>query len=196
MKIIGLTGGIGTGKSTVAKILAAHNAYIIDADKLNHDILKYNKEAYDEIVDCFSTDVLDAEGHIDRKKLGHIVFNDAKRLQILSDITHKYVIQETRRRVQQLQEGDYAYVVFDAPLLIEAGMHKETDEVWIVYAEKQLRIDRVMKRNGLSAAEVERIMERQTPFEELRPYADHVILNNDGYEQLEVVVKALLIAVS
>ena len=170
-KVIGLTGNTGSGKTTICRILEEHNAYILNADTLAHKVL--SGEA--------SHDVLCAFGTICRKELGRIVFADESKRKKLESIIHPYVVNEIKAKINELQtsQNAYAYIVIDAPLLIEAKLHLLADTTWVVSADEEHRLNRIMARDNISKQEAQARMSSQKAFCELAPYA-HVILENNG----------------
>lgn len=194
MKIIGLTGGIGSGKSEVARILSENMGYIIDADKINHEIMLKGNLAYNEITAHFGDAVLKPDGEIDRKKLAEIVFVDKAKLDALTAINHKYVIQETYKRIELVKAcpSGYRFIVIDAPLLIEAGIHKDCDLVCVVESDLDLRISRIMKRDKTTKQHAHDRIKSQMPYAEMKTYADYIITNNKGIEELACEVMGLL----
>ena len=194
--IIGLTGNSGSGKSLVADICADHGAYIINADKVNHENMSAGKPAYTEIIREFGTDILDENGAIDRRKLGDIVFAHKDKLKVLVDITHKHVKEETYRRIAQVKgdPGRHKFIIVDAPLLIEASLHHNCDETWIVTADHNTRLQRIRQRDQISDLQIEKRFASATPQSELAKYANVVIENNYvNLEPLECHVKSLLL---
>ncbi len=190
--IIGLTGGTGCGKTTVCSILKKYNAYIIDADKIAHSVIKKGKDAYIQIVDYFGNDILNDDKEIDRKKLGKIVFSDKEKLDYLTKTTHKYIVKEIKQLINtKKEENKYNYIVIDAPLLIEANLHKIVDTVWIVYANLETRIQRLKVRDNIEEEVVINRINSQTPFEENKKFADFVIFNDEG-ANLEEIIKQQL----
>lgn len=190
--IIGLTGGTGCGKTTVCSILKKYNAYIIDADKIAHSVIKKGKDAYIQIVDYFGNDILNDDKEIDRKKLGKIVFSDKEKLGYLTKTTHKYIVKEIEQLINtKKEENKYNYIVIDAPLLIEANLHKIVDTVWIVYANLETRIQRLKARDNIEEEAVINRINSQTSFEENKKYADFVIFNDEG-ANLEEIIKQQL----
>lgn len=187
--IIGLTGGSGSGKSIVSTILKELGMFIIDSDKIAHDIIKKGNNAYNEILELFGTNILDIKGEIDRKILGNIVFKDKIKLLLLTNCTHKHIIidikQIIRDNIDKIENG----IVIDAPLLIEAGLNKITDEVWVVYADIDIRIKRIMKRDSITYKQAEDRISSQMSWDELSSYADVVIYNN---REISDVVKQIL----
>lgn len=193
MQVIGLSGGTGTGKSLVCEYLIAHGAYIIDTDKIGHDIILKGEPAYGEIVAYYGDGILDEEGNIVRKRLGAIVFSDKKKLEFLNHCTHKYILEEIKRLIQNEKEKGIAkYVVIDAPVLFEAGADKVCDTIWIVTADLPVRIQRIMKRDGIDYdMALARISNQKSP-EEYAKLADVLIKNNGNKEDLQYQLDALL----
>ncbi|HHW67209.1 dephospho-CoA kinase [Defluviitalea raffinosedens] len=195
MKIIGLTGGTGSGKSTVVLLLSQlTKAYIIDADKIGHQIILKGQPAYYDIIQHFGREILKEDGEINRKCLGKIVFSDKNSLKILNQITHPRIKEEILKKIEQIKKSysSYNYIVIDAALLIEAQLHKIVDEVWVVYAEEEKRIQRIMKRDGLNMEQAANRIKAQMPWEEMKKYADQIIDNGKDEEftlkQLKCIV--------
>lgn len=190
--IIGLTGGTGCGKSTVCSILEKYNSYIIDADKIGHNIIKKGNKAYFEIIEHFGKHILNIDDEIDRKKLGNIVFSDKEELFCLDNITHKYIIKEIEDTINIIKEkGEYKYIVIDAPLLVKTNLHKIADKVWLVHCSLETRLKRLIKRDNLPEDILLKRINKQIPFEENKKYADFIIINED-IENLEEVIKQQL----
>ncbi len=192
--VIGLTGNSGSGKSSVANILKGYGAYIINADEIAHKNLLSGGAAYIEVVNLFNSvynSILDENCEIDRKKLGAIVFRDEDKRKLLMEITHKYIMEEMLRELEE-NVKNYPYVVLDAPLLIEAGLHTYSDVVWVVFADLETRMGRIRKRDGLSDSQIEARFNSQTKFEELEKYADIVINNSSDLSALELEIKNVL----
>lgn len=192
MRIIGLTGGIASGKSTVAAILAKHGAYIIDADKIGHKIYYKGGPAWRGVIDAFGDEILDNGGNIDRAKLGQIVFSDNKKLQQLNAIVHPLMRREIQLQLKDADNRGFAIAVIDAAVLIESGWYTLADEIWLVVADNELRLQRLMQRNGFSRQQAWQRIESQMPDDEKAKYADVIIDNNGDMEELEnKVIKAL-----
>ena len=186
MKVIGLTGGTGSGKSVVSKRLAAEGAVIVDADQIAHEIIWKGEPAYHEIIAYYGTEILDEEGNIIRKKLGEIVFNDKEKLAFLNQCTHKYIVAEVNRQIAAAKaEGIAKAIVVDAPLLLEVGLEKVCDLVWVVYAAPEVRAKRVMERDGISPELAKARIANQKSWEEYRAAAHAVIDNSGTMEDLE-----------
>jgi len=179
MRVIGLTGGIATGKSTVSQILAEMGLPIIDADLIAREVVEPGKPAYREIVRHFGREIINPDGTINRKLLGRLVFADPSSRQRLNEITHPRIIEETKRRLQHLREMGAEVAVLDAPLLIEANIHHLVDEVWVVTCPRKMQIKRLQERDNLSLPEAEARIRAQMPLEEKIRYA-HRIIDNSG----------------
>jgi dephospho-CoA kinase len=188
MKIIGLTGGIGSGKSTVAGFLAELGATVIDADKIGHDVLESEAEVRQKIALTFGEQVLDSNGNIDRKKLAGIVFKNHELLVKLNLITHPPIY----RRMQNLldkyrQQVGIELLVIDAPLLIEAGLATKVDEIWITIAPQDVIIERLEKK-GMTKEDIHARMHQQTLPEERMKVANLVINTDVPLEALKKAV--------
>ena len=193
MKVIGLTGGTGSGKSVVSKSLLAAGAVIVDADRIAHEIILKGEPAYHEIIEYYGTGILDAEGNIIRKKLGEIVFNDKEKLAFLNQCTHKYITAEVKRQIAEAKEADTAKaIIVDAPLLLEAKLETVCDLVWVVYAEPEVRAQRVMARDGITYELAKARIANQKSWEEYRAAADAVIDNSKDLVHLEKQLDEIL----
>ena len=193
MKVIGLTGGTGSGKSVVSKRLAAVGAVIVDADRIAHEIIWKDAPAYHEIIAYYGTGILDADGNIIRKKLGEIVFNDKEKLAFLNQCTHKYIVAEINRQIAAAKAvGEAKAIIIDAPLLLEAGLEKMCDLVWVVYAAPEVRAKRVMERDGITMELAMARIAHQKSWSEYRAAASTVIDNSGSLDALEEQLSALL----
>ncbi|MCL2703722.1 MAG: dephospho-CoA kinase [Defluviitaleaceae bacterium] len=183
MKIIGITGLIAGGKTEAAHVMARMGAYIIDADKEAHNVLLKSGAAYGGIAEAFGDEILGADGEIDRKKLGNIVFGNAQKLEMLNSLTHKHVIREIERQIKTIKNnpGDYTGIVLDVVYLYESGLYKLCDQWIIVAADEEKRLERIIKRNQLTPEAAMNRIRSQNKLnapEKLR-YADYVLENND-----------------
>ncbi len=193
MKVIGLTGGTGSGKSVVSKSLAEAGAVIVDADQIAHEIILKGKPAYQEIIAYYGTGILDEDGNIIRKKLGEIVFNDGEKLAFLNQCTHKYICAEVDRQIAAAKEAGTAIaIVLDAPLLLEAGLEQVCDWVWVVYADPEVRAQRVMARDGVTYELAKARIANQKSWEEYKQAADTVIDNSKDLAYLQGQLSELL----
>lgn len=193
MKVIGLTGGTGSGKSVVSRSLEAAGAVIVDADQIAHDIILKGEPAYMEIIAYYGTGILDEEGNIIRKKLGEIVFHDKEKLAFLNQCTHKYITAEVNRQISAAKEkGTASAIIVDAPLLLEAGLEKVCDVVWVVYAEPEVRAQRVMARDGITYELAKARIANQKKWEEYKAAANAVIDNSKDFLHLEGQLAELL----
>lgn len=193
MKVIGLTGGTGSGKSVVSKSLAEAGAVIVDADKIAHEIILKGEPAYQEIVEYYGTGILDAEGNIIRKKLGEIVFNDKEKLVFLNQCTHKYITAEVKKQIAAAKaEGTAAAIIVDAPLLLEAKLEAVCDLVWVVYADPEVRAQRVMDRDGITYELAKARISNQKSWEEYKSAASAVIDNSKDLGHLKEQISEIL----
>ncbi len=190
MKIIGLTGNSGCGKGSVAAIMAQQGAVILDCDEIAHSNMARGGIAYNDIVESFGSEILNANGEINRKALGNIVFNDKNKLELLNSITHKYITEKINEYIEK--NSSKKCVVIDAPLLIEAGLEKCCDSVFAVYAPLETRVERIMLRDNIDRESALLRFKNQMDFEEIKKYADAVIVNDGSMEQLEKRVLAVM----
>ena len=193
MKVIGLTGGTGSGKSTVAAYLKGKGCHIIDADKISRELTAKGGEALGAIMSAFGQDVFLEDGILDRKKLGTIVFNDTQKLKILEEIITRKVIELTLQRIAKLKvQGNESIVVLDAPLLFECGMNDCTDENWLVICEQEQRVNRLMKRDGMERQSIFDRMANQLRDDEKIILADYIIDNSGTLEELYRQIDSLI----
>lgn len=185
---VGLTGGIGSGKSTVAALFARHGVPIVDTDEIAHGLLAPGQAARAEAVAVFGREILDANGNLDRARLRHRVFADPAERARLEAILHPRIRTETTRRIEALR-APYCIVV--VPLLIEAGFTDLVDRVLVIDADEDLRLRRAQTRSGLNEAETRRIMASQLGRRDRLQKADDVITNNSDLVHLEREVARL-----
>jgi dephospho-CoA kinase len=178
MFIIGLTGGILSGKSTVAQMLVEKGAGHIDADKMGHEAYKPHTKTWQKVVDAFGPGILKESGEIDRQKLGDIVFNDPQALARLNRIVHPQIGRLVMDEIKKLSEKGVDVVVLEAALLIEAQWTNVVDEVWVTVAPEQTVIKRLQNRGGLSEEQARARIRSQLPSEERAKYGD-VVINTD-----------------
>lgn len=187
MILVGLTGGVATGKSTVAKMFKSCGAIVIDADELAREVVQPGKPAWRDIVHRFGKSVLNPDRTINRQRLGQTVFRDRTKLRQLERIIHPRVAAEQKRLTGQASRKDpNAVVIYDVPLLFEAGIDKRVDKVIVVMADQETQIDRLRKRNKLSRAEALRRIRSQMPLGMKRRLADYVL---DGKQPKNALVR-------
>ena len=185
MKIIGLTGGIGSGKTSVAAKLRALGARVFDADEAAKKAVLTGTEGFLKVVETFGPQIVDADGKLNRMALAEIVFNDKESLKRLEEIIHSYVWQETDKFLNACREAGERAVILDIPLLIECGWHQKVDEVWLVVLPVEKQIMRTMKRSGMTAEAVQARIAAQMPLDEKKKYATLVIDNSGAWEETE-----------
>ena len=182
---VGLTGGIGSGKSTVARLLAEHGALVIDADQIAREVVEPGQPALTEIAERFGPDVITTDGSLDRAALAAIVFADAVALADLNAITHPRIAARTAQLIDAAP--DDAVVVYDMPLLVENDLAEGWDHVIVVEADREVRVRRLIER-GLDEADIEARMSRQASDEQRRAVADVVIDNSGDLDSLRAQV--------
>lgn len=192
-KVIGLTGGIATGKSTVSAMLKELGAVIIDADLVARQIVEPGRPAWQEIIVAFGSDFLNPDKTLNRKKLGELVFNDDAALEKLNQITHPKIVEEIGRQIEKynLIENRANLLVIDAALLIEVKLHLLVEEVWLVTCSPKEQITRLMARNKLSYQDALARIRSQMPIEEKKSYAKHILDNNGTLEETKKQVEEL-----
>jgi dephospho-CoA kinase len=192
MLTIGLTGGIGSGKSTVARMLAEMGAPVLDADKVGHSIYAPGGPAYDGVVEAFGREILAPDGTIDRKRLGPIVFADPSALKRLNGIVHPKMFQRMGEMVREMRErGERKPIVIEAAILIEANWQALFQEIWLVTASRERVIERIERDRGMKPEQTEARIKAQLSDEERRRHATLVIENNGTVDQLRDCVSRL-----
>ncbi len=194
MKIIGLTGGTGSGKGFVSEMLRKRHAYVMDTDKTAHDIILRGRPAYDELVERFGTEILGEDGEIVRRRLGDIVFSDREKLKILNACTHKYIRMEIMKTIEEIspQTDKYTAIVLDAPMLAEAGLTDICDDIWVVYADSEVRIKRIMERDSITEEQARNRIASQKSWEEYRELGAVIIDNSSDDENVENQLDSLI----
>lgn len=181
--IIGLTGGIATGKSTAAEYLKKKGAKIIDADQISHKITQKGEKGWKRVIDEFGKDILKEDGEFDREKLGEIVFSNTAKRKKLEALLHPLIIYEMKEEAHEYLESGQI-VVFMAPLLYETGLNRFCDQVWVISASKEAQIKRLEKRNNLDQDDALKRIDSQLSIEEKKKKADVVIENNSTIKKL------------
>ncbi len=184
--LLGLTGNSGSGKSVVSGILSNHKACIVDADKISREIMQPGKPAYNETLESFGSKILLPDKTINRKLLGDIIFTNENLRIKLMDISHKYILEESFRQINDAnRNNNYKAIIMDAPLLIEADLHKVCHQTWVVYASAETRAKRITKRDNCTYEQVYNRFNSQSKFEYLKQFADLLIENEGDLQSLE-----------
>lgn len=192
MVIVGVTGSIGTGKTTVAKMLRRLGAVVIDADDIAHRAMEPGNPAWKKISSRFGKGILRDDGYIDRKKLGEMVFSDKKELKKLCDILHPEVYRRMRVIVSRTRKADSsALVVLDVPLLLETGGRKHIDKLIVVSAPRSVQLERACRKFDLKRSAILRRIRMQMPLKDKVKEADHVIDNGGSLISTEKQVRAI-----
>ncbi len=180
MIIIGLTGGIGSGKSSVAEMFKDEGAYVIDFDYLARVVVEPDTPAWRDIVDYFGPEIISPDRTLNRSKLAEIVFSDAKSRKALESFTHPRIFEKRNTLIKDIKKKDpKAIVIVDIPLLFELSLKKKFDKVILVYVSRDVQIKRAIKRGVLTKEEVEKRLKAQIPIEEKKLLSDYII-NNEG----------------
>jgi len=184
MLIVGLTGGVASGKSTVSTVLREEGAYLIDADQIARDLVQPHTPAWRELVKAFGENILQKDGSVHRKKLAAIVFSSPEKRSLLNQLLHPRIKEETERRLRAIGQSDpEAIVVIDAALLIETGAYREVDRLIVVHATEAQQIERLRERGGVEPGEALRIVSAQMPLEEKLKVADMVIRTEGSLDE-------------
>lgn len=189
--VIGLTGGIASGKSTVSAKLKELGAAVIDADIVAREVVSKGEIAYNRIVQSFGEDILLPSGQINRKKLGNIVFSDKEKLDLLNSITHPEIISRIQDGVRELKASGEKVIVVDAAILIEMGLYKYVDSVWVVAVDRETQIKRLIERDRFDYKEAENRINSQFTNEARRKYADVIIDNSRSVEEVGKMLEEL-----
>ena len=191
MKVIGLTGGIGSGKSVVSQFLAELGAVVIDADKVGHEALKRDTDLYREVVTAFGQQILKSSGEIDRNKLGQIAFGNPELLARLNQIMHPRMYDMVKAQIEDYRQQGVGVVVLEAPLLLKADWTSLVDEVWVTTASEATVLRRLQERRGLSRTESLARIRSQVPVQEQINCADVIIDTDCNLEELKARVEEL-----
>jgi dephospho-CoA kinase len=185
MKVIGLTGRIGSGKSTVSKYLEELGAVIIDADKVTHEVLSPKHEIGRNVIAEFGQRILNPNGKINRKKLGEIVFNNPEALERLTEIMHPPMYELVKKRIEEQRRQGIKVVILEVIALIEANWTTLTDEIWVTIASEETVIKRIKEQRGMTEEQILSRIRSQLPIEEWIKHADVVIDNNGDFNELK-----------
>ncbi|MDR7073751.1 dephospho-CoA kinase [Fictibacillus barbaricus] len=183
--IIGLTGGIATGKSTASHILSEQGIPIIDADLIAREVVMPGKEAYQKIVAFFGEKILQEDNTLNRTKLGEIIFNNAEKRLRLNEIVHPAVREEMKNQAEHHLNTGSKIVIMDIPLLFESKLTHMVEETWLIYASPEIQLKRLMERNGYTEEQALSRIHSQMPIDDKKALADVVISNNGTKIELE-----------
>jgi len=191
--VIGITGPVGSGKSTVLTILESYGAEIIRTDVLAHRLMEPGAKSYNDIVAEFGSGILDESGRIDRSLLRDQVFSDPDRLKILNAITHPNVISVVRDEIRDFREDETVpLLAIESALFIGSGLEKDLDSLWYIYVNEEERVRRLMESRGYTEEYTRKVLASQPPDEDFRKTADLVIDNSGSRESAEVQIKEIL----
>lgn len=185
---VGLTGGIGSGKSTVCQLFSHNQVPVIDADKIVHDLLRRDQAGYNAVKAYFGDRVVTGDGELDRSYLRNLVFTDVSMKKVLENLLHPMVFDEIHNQVLQLQTG---YCIISIPLLVESGSRHLVDRVLVVEAPEELRIERAASRDNTTCEEIQTIIASQATPEQRQAIADEIITNDGDMESLRQQVDKL-----
>lgn len=192
MLVIGLTGPTGAGKGAVAAIFEGYGIPVINADRVYHELITPPSSCLRELREAFGKGILLPDGSLDRRTLGGIVFNDPAARERLNAITHRYVMEEVKTRMERFRRDGIPVAVFDAPQLFEAGAQKACTAVISVLADRGLRLERIMVRDNISAEAAMRRILAQKSDEFFRAHSDYIIENNGNVELLAPQIRRIL----
>jgi len=189
---LGLTGGIASGKNTVAEMFSELGAYTIDADEISREVMSSGHKTYEKIINNFGSDILKENNEIDRKVLKKIVFDDAEKRKLLESIVHPAILAEEKKRVGAIKgRDDKAIIITHAALIVEKGTFDRFDGVIVVYAEREQQVERLIKRDSISREFAEKIVSSQMPLEEKVKYADFIVDNSGALEDTKKDVQRI-----
>lgn len=190
--LAGLTGGMGSGKSTVGKLFQSLGAYVLDADEICRLLVEPEKPAWLEIINLLGSAVLKSDQTLDRQKIADIIFKDPEKKKALEAILHPRVMEEEQAIYKDIVKDDPgALVIIDAALLIESGNYRKVDKVVVIACDEETQLHRIMAKNRFSREDAQRRLQQQMPLQEKIKFADYVLHNDSGLSELEEKVEAL-----
>ncbi len=190
--IIGLTGGIASGKSTVSNLLRSYNIPVVDADLIARQVVEQGQPAYVKIVENFGIEVIDEEKNLDRKKLGSVIFNDSAKRKVLNEIVHPAVRHEMKSQAAHYLNDGFSHVVMDIPLLFESDLTHMVDRTLLIFVDEEVQFSRLVMRDDFTEEEARSRIASQMPLKDKVKLADAVITNNGSLEELKVKLDAQL----
>ena len=189
--VLGITGGVGCGKSTLLSMLEKKKgAKVILADNLGHEVMEPGTECYEQIVALLGSSILDETGHIKREKMAQIIYGDDEKRRQVNEIVHPGVKKEIKERIRMWKAEPL--VVVETALMFESGCDAYCDEVWGIFTDPEIRIDRLSKSRGYSREKSLSIMQKQMSYEELKQKCSHVLINDEDPDKLWEQIKELL----
>lgn len=193
MIVVGLTGGIASGKTTVARMLKKMGALVIDADAISRDVMVPHSDCWKRVVNRFGEAILRNDHTIDRRKLASQIFSDAEKRMLLNRIVHPFIKKRIREMIARVGRTDpSALIIIDAALLVETGMYRDYDKLVVVAADEDVQIARLVRRNRLSVKEAQSRLRAQLPLERKKKVADYIITNQGSLERTRCQTRALL----
>ena len=192
--IIGITGSIGTGKSTVSNYLISKGYSVVDADKISKGAYNIGSNGYKAILEVFGEEILNSNGEVDRKKIKKIVFDNSNMLQRLNMAIHPIIINEIEKEIEILLESQNV-VFLDAPLLLETELHKKVNKIIVVICDKNEQINRIIKRDKITADMAISIINSQMSIDEKLKFADYIVYNNSTIENLYSQVDEIILEI-
>lgn len=191
IRVIGLTGGIATGKSSVALFFSKRGIPVIDADQLARDAVLPGSRALERIIQSFGREVLTHDGLLDRKRLGTIIFADPEKRHSLEEILHPEIRKLADIQIIQAAEAGHNRLIYMAPLLIEAGATERVDTVWVVTVRPEIQLERLMRRDGISREQAQRIIDSQMPLSQKEQHGSVVIDNSGTDEETQKILETV-----
>lgn len=193
MVIVALTGGIGSGKSTVARMFQDEGAYVIDFDFLARVVVEPDKPAWRDIIDYFGPEILSPDRTLNRSALAEIVFSDDESRKALEGLTHPRIFEESDALIEAIKRKDpSSVVIIDLPLLFELSLNKKFDKIILAYVPRAVQLKRIVERDGLAKEEVEKRLNAQIPIEEKRSLSDYIIHNEGGLNDTRNQVRKVI----
>ena len=191
--VIGVTGGVGSGKSTVLELLKTeYQAYVIESDRCGHEVMQKGTAVYRKIAETFGDGILKKDGEIDRKALGSIVFSDEEKRKMLNGLTHPAIRELIRDKIHEAKKRGEPFIVLESALFIEAGYREFCDELWYIYAAQDIRIQRLMASRGYTRQKCLKIMKTQLDEKEFERYADRKIDNSKSPEDTKRQIDSII----
>lgn len=187
VKVIGLTGSIAVGKSTVSRYLITHGYQVLDADLISKEALNLGTSCYEKVKELFGC--VGQDGSIDRKELGKIVFHDSQKKKELENIIHPYVIEQMQKGIQECQDD---LIFLDIPLLFEAHLEYLCDDIIVVYVDEKTQMQRLMNRNHIASSDALNLMNQQISIEKKKQMGDYIIDNRLNYQDLYIEIERVL----